>query len=263
VYFVENNPIRYNDPTGHDVGCGGRDDSQCVSYGKLDPNIIKMQIMETNNRLAASAREGNISDLEGLRQLANYAASFTPNNPSEFVKNLGAVLTGHDLGNAAVGEVAIQLSGLITKQIMKQLPGGTDHVSSTSEGYSPYYLEIRGKTELMQDGYATIFQDPGAGKNQAHHYWFYVQVGYESGPLVGVIGDALHETIAANSSAGKSYQDYALGVEGSALGFLLKQGTISPNDVGDYIFQTLSPGSENAYLWENYPPGSHFTFPYP
>ena len=29
--FVNNNPVRYNDPSGHDVGCGGRDASACAS----------------------------------------------------------------------------------------------------------------------------------------------------------------------------------------------------------------------------------------
>ena len=27
--YANNNPVRYNDPTGHDVGCGGRDASEC------------------------------------------------------------------------------------------------------------------------------------------------------------------------------------------------------------------------------------------
>jgi hypothetical protein len=29
---MNNNPVRYNDPSGHDVGCPGRDLSECIDY---------------------------------------------------------------------------------------------------------------------------------------------------------------------------------------------------------------------------------------
>jgi len=32
--YTLNNPLRYNDPTGHDVGCSGRDASHCSSYNR-------------------------------------------------------------------------------------------------------------------------------------------------------------------------------------------------------------------------------------
>jgi len=34
------NPIRYNDPSGHDVGCPGLDGSRCYAYNKRTPQIV-------------------------------------------------------------------------------------------------------------------------------------------------------------------------------------------------------------------------------
>jgi RHS repeat-associated protein len=35
--YVNNNPVRYNDPTGHDVGCAGRDASECKKIINSSP----------------------------------------------------------------------------------------------------------------------------------------------------------------------------------------------------------------------------------
>jgi hypothetical protein len=58
--YVNNNPIRYNDPSGHDVGCGSADASQCISYGiRNDPSVVSgekaqelFEILESQNDIA-------------------------------------------------------------------------------------------------------------------------------------------------------------------------------------------------------------------
>jgi RHS repeat-associated protein len=80
--YVRNNPIKYNDPTGYDVGCGGRDGSDCTSIGKYNPVLIRKQLLEKHHQLVAQVRNGQINDREGLATLAKYAASFTPYTPT-------------------------------------------------------------------------------------------------------------------------------------------------------------------------------------
>ena len=96
----------------------------------------------------------------------------------------------------------------------------------------------------MQSGYAPIYQDPGEGGNQAHHFWFYLQVGYENGVVIGATGNLLHETFLSTGAAGRSYQDFALGLVGSSIGQLLSWGAMQPSQVGDYIKDELAPNSQ-------------------
>lgn len=65
-------------------------------------------------------------------------------------------------------------------------------------------------------------------------------------PWLAVIG---HETVLYNNPAGNSFQDVALGIEGTNLGIELWAGTIQPSGVGNYLRITLSPGSNNAFEW--------------
>ncbi|GAP06343.1 protein containing RHS repeat-associated core domain [Anaerolinea thermolimosa] len=238
--YTLGNPIIYNDPTGHDVGCSGRDASQCVSYSKVNSTVIRRQILDKHNQLVSLIRQGRISDLIGFSQLVEFAASYTPYNARDFTQNAGAVLTGHASGHAAGNEVRIQIQNHMAERGV---------LFDLNAEYTPEYLSIASQGELMQSGYDSTFQDPGAGGNQAHHYWFFVQVGYESSFPVGVVGSALHETIVANDRAGMSYEDYALGVEGAKLGELLAWGIIGPKEAGAYIYHSLSPGSPAAYYW--------------
>ncbi len=49
----------------------------------------------------------------------------------------------------------------------------------------------------------------------------------------------------------KSYQDFALGIEGADLGFLLKIGAVSPEGTGQYIRDNLSKDTFSAMFWSN------------
>jgi RHS repeat-associated protein len=230
------NPIRYTDPTGHYV------DDGCATEGcSYSPTKRREDIFNEHNRLQTQAGLGIINDLEALARLTEYAALVTKNKASDFVQDLGATLTGHSEGNAARNELQIQLGRILGKRNIEY---------STDASYHNNYLEIvRNKRELMQGGYSSVFQDPGEGGNQAHHFWFNVQVGFESGIAIGMTGNFLHETVLASGPAGKSYQDYALGTEGVILGKWLYTGTVTPNEVGNWIRDTLSPGSFTERLW--------------
>jgi hypothetical protein len=227
--YVNNNPLKYNDPTGHDVGCGGRDAGDCSSYGILSTKIVQEMIFQKNEQLANEVKEGDISSLDAFTELISYSVSFTPSNAEKFINNLGAVLTGLSHGNAAGNEILEKL-GIIK--------------------YDSYYL-LAGK--FGQNGVAEIFQDPNeiVGGNTTQHFWFYVEVGFQSGFLAGVTGDYLHETILSTDYRGNSYEDIFLGIEGILLGEKLAAGNVKPSDVSDYISSSLSFGSPQSSFWEN------------
>ncbi len=223
--YANNNPVRFTDPTGHGVDCGIGDPG--CRAGKMDPQI---QLFEYNHWLIEQVRDKKMNDLEAFSNLVKRAASLTPNCTECFVNNLGAILTGHNKGHPARDELAAQL-GLIE--------------------WDPLYKTGR-DNQLDQSGFDPIFQDPSiapGGNPQPHHFWFYVQVGFESGSFVGVTGDALHETVLSHNASGNSMNDLYLGFEGVDLGTALAAGTIDMSEVENYIVQTLSPGSERAEYW--------------
>lgn len=223
--YVGNNPLRYTDSTGHGVDCGIGD--RGCRAGKMDP---KRQLFEYNAWLIGRVRDEKMNDLEAFSHLVDRAASLTPNCTQCFVNNLGAILTGHSGGNSAWNELVALFQ---------------------PEDRDPFYRTGR-DYQLDQSGFDSIFQDLSiaeGGNPQPHHYWFFVQVGYESGGFVGYTGVLVHETIISSSLRGMSAQDQYLGYEGVDLGASLAAGTINISEIGDYIRRTLSPGSENAVVW--------------
>jgi len=207
------------------------DASSCSTYGVIAIDIVQDYIYEKHVGLVQSVTRGQTSDLEALAQLIEYASSFSPYDGYRFIQNVGASVTGHNRGSAAISEVLIQ-SGI----------GNLE--------YDRRYINVLETGQLLQTGYAITFQDPGAGGNQAHHFWFYVQVGYESGLLLGEIGNIFHETFLAKNRVGMSKEDLALGSEGVRLGYYLRQRSIQPISTGNYIRETLKPGSNASQYWE-------------
>jgi hypothetical protein len=76
--YVNNNPVRYTDPTGHDVGCAGRDASEC----KKEPN--KKQAPSINPTAIAGVKqiqEGKFTPPVGPSLIPGKKSTSTPNSP--------------------------------------------------------------------------------------------------------------------------------------------------------------------------------------
>ena len=218
--YARSNPVKYTDPTGHrvDDGCN----HEGCSFGFED---LKDSILRQNNWLKNNVKAGIGNDLDAFAQLSDYAAELSGNCVDCFVQGVGAVLTGDIYEPAWLHEVLAQVGSI---------------------GWDPHFA----KDQLNQTGFAPIFQDQNVNGPQPHHYWFYVQMGYQQpNNLFPVTAVVAHETIIARDPAGRSYQDIALGMEGVQLGNKLATGALGINDVGNYIRQSLSPGSENAQFW--------------
>lgn len=196
-----------------------------------DSECQQDEILAEYQWLIFLAEQDVMSDLEAFALLSDYAASLTGDCVKCYINNMGAVLTGHDGsdGRTAANDEVLNLIGW---------PGVE---------YDEHYHR---NNQLQQDGFADVFQDPmGGGGDQPHHFWFYVQVGYESGYVSAILGNAAHETVAAKNRSGMSYNDYALGSEGAVLGNLLSLGLIKPSEVGDWLRVALAPGSSEAMYY--------------
>ena len=115
-----------------------------------------------------------------------------------------------------------------------------------------YHSEVH---PLQQTGFDWVFQDPGAGGNQSHHFWFYVYQVMVGGRVFASAGNFAHETFLArwNKEAGgvvgRSYQDFALGQEPVNMGADLKKGRMGIEDVGNWIRTNLGPGGAAVSTW--------------
>ena len=232
--YVNNSPINFSDPTGH-WSCRSDSNYRCkIRYRKLKQAEHEDHIEKLGNKyleLWSLTEDGEIDDLEALAQLAEYGASLTPNCPTCFVNDMGAVLTGftgYFPGFSVIGN----------RRNPRLFPQTEIYRDLTTSN-----------TLLGQKGFAPIFKDNAGRGNQSRHFWLYVQSGYFEGPTLATLGNLFHEVV--DQSSGKSYQDFALGVEGGSLGNSLFHGSISPEETGQWIRENLSPNSMAANYWSN------------
>ena len=102
-------------------------------------------------------------------------------------------------------------------------------LTDISSAGDTYFKEAK---RLGQSGFDPAFQDPAGPGNQPCHFWTYVYLAYHTmnnaGYLPGLVwtstGNYAHETFVCGDETclfgefgGRSYQDYALGVEGVRL----------------------------------------------
>jgi RHS repeat-associated protein len=229
--YALGNPLKYTDPSGHTVICAQQCEEQLDQGYKPSNSAIQNLLFVLNNYYVAAEQRGQITALEGMASLVDTAAAITPSCVECVVRNVGMVLTGLELGVAAWHELHAQ-RGLLDR----------------NERYET-------GPKLGQSGFSPMFQDPKEGFMQPHHYWFYVMLGYEDLaltylPLGGAI--ALYHDGLETGAPGKSYQDFALAIEGLQAGNGLATGSIPLSQAGNFMRTTLAPGSDAAMRWYLY-----------
>jgi hypothetical protein len=78
-----NNPVKYNDPSGHDVGCGGYDASRCSSYNKLSDQtvaVIHYDIPPVVQYIYSEISQNSKSDIVSRLRTENEVASISDVN---------------------------------------------------------------------------------------------------------------------------------------------------------------------------------------
>ncbi|NUM46270.1 MAG: hypothetical protein HUU38_16325 [Anaerolineales bacterium] len=236
--YTHNNPLKYTDKSGH---C----DEECEAR--------RSQIAARANWLAKNRNDLGLDDVDILALTVDYAATFYSDDDQDsykdFINDVASVFVGYSTG----GEDLIQ-------EGLKEVGIG--------EGPGDHKIE---NYDLGDDGYKPQFQD---GDDQAHHLWFYVQVGaLPVGRTVAVVGNLAHETILFNGPGGigpfgnpfdldfakvtmappfislgygRSATDILLGLASSELGNKLRGGDILFSEVGDWIREHIGTGDPNA-----------------
>jgi hypothetical protein len=238
--YVLNNAINFVDPSGYFLQCWDSgtcfDNKYSISnplYTSHDAVRRRESLLAYNHLLAKWAQKGWITDLDAFAELCDFAVSMIPKDiagdrTKTFVYDVGAVLT---------------------------------EVTPDKEIY--YGQTKKAGTILGQSGFDWIFQDPGAGGHQPHHFWAYVTYVFNwNSRFVPTVGNLCHETWLTSDLfrkdrpvRGRSYQDFALGQEGVDLGVALKNGEIEIEQVGDYIRRSLGPRGTAVSAWSGTPLG--------
>jgi RHS repeat-associated protein len=225
--YVRNNPLLYVDPTGNFLQCNSDgtcyDDGHSVSnpgFISYDADERRSELLRYNNLLYEWARKGWTTDLAAFGELCDYAASMIPK----------------DLQGDRTATFVYDVASVVTELV------GDKYYSKASP--------------LGQAGFDWVFQDPGTGGVQPHHFWAYVTYVFQSSSrTVATAGNLAHETFLAAGTlkfrplVGRSYQDFALGQEGVNLGVALKNGGVTIEGVGNYVRGNLGPGGAAVKTW--------------
>jgi RHS repeat-associated protein len=162
--YVRNNPVKYQDPTGHsecvDRECEARQNTVNRNFIGLNTRIRRNLIYDTARGLRLQQTQGTnrITDLEATARLVDFASTlYSGNNQTtraQFVDDVASTLTG--------------------------LEGTWPEHSELTNKWDSHYRDFEDEAPgpFGQTGFAPIFQDPGQGGNQPHHFWFYAQIGY-------------------------------------------------------------------------------------
>jgi hypothetical protein len=229
--YVMNNSILYVDPTGYFLQCNSdgvcSDDGYSISnpsFTSYDADERRNELLRYNNQLYGWAQNGWTTDLTAFGELCDYAASMIPTD-----------MQG-DLAETFVNDLA---------SVLTELLGDT------------YYSRA---DPLGQTGFDWVFQDPGTGGVQPHHFWAYVTYVFQfNSRTIATAGNLAHETFLTAGAlgfgplVGRSYQDFALGQEGVNLGVGLRNGSIGIGEVGNYVRANLGSGGGAVSRWDRSP----------
>jgi RHS repeat-associated protein len=124
--YALNNPIRYNDPSGHCVVCAAviLIAGAFILSGSVDPGVVyepdyPLLVADYQQQVIS---EDSYNDLTGFSNVVDYAASLNPDCASCLVRNVGAVTTGHDDLEVLLGELGIRIFGASRDRLYEDTP---------------------------------------------------------------------------------------------------------------------------------------------
>ena len=226
--YVNYNPLKFNDPTGHNGENPWDEDPLGYLYGYANE-----QLMRTVN--------GEVTDLEAMALIVDQAATVYKGNLDDMMPALTEVF----MGTSQTGGLALIASVMHSKNVENGGCGGVgrnEHDCPSNE----YHF---GDTGFHND-----FRD---GDNQIFHSWGYVSQTYSKNKFVHVFNydlaigaNVFHEYIQGISKIqggwGASWQDFVLSQEAMYLGDDLTMGRVSGYELADAIrkrFGVTGPGS--------------------
>jgi hypothetical protein len=165
--------------------------------------ILAKQV--TTDPLAASLGQGTTA-AEAMMATVYQGLRLSRNRTPVFMEDVSAVLSGHTID---LGEYL-----------------GKREPDKPTEG--SYYVGYEGSLGLK-----SRFRDPDPTNEQVHHFWFYVQLAYETEGVVALAANIFHEGYWKQS--GRSLADYRLGRAGQRLGSLARLSYFWPTDIAEWL----------------------------
>jgi RHS repeat-associated protein len=219
--YVRNNPVNFNDPSGHMLEDG------CQREGCEKPNRKKLINLE-----AQILRKRGGDALENFSILTEYSARlYDKDETTQFVYDLTCVINGYCSGP---GRLVYQI-GMVDKY-----PNATKGDAFIGQ------LFFKGKGSWRDEYFDN-------SDNQMYHFWFYAATSYFDTPLIAEAGNLYHDPVLNNPLSnfgvgskgidvgfwiedhnGVSLEDKQLGTRGIELGLALRAG-LSPDQVGQWI----------------------------
>ncbi len=218
--YVLNNPILFNDPSGHKVSCDDGPRTWAACSNQLE-TYAKQQVQQ----------KGGKDDLGAMVNIVNKAAQLY-GNFEDMMPALSGIFLGIKESNSHTLLDAINANPCAAV--------GREATDCKAN-------KVRGA--FMDSGFNVDFQD---SHSQPFHFWAYVATGaniegrsgpasYLPGRVVGGVGNVWHEIV----QPGGSWPDYALADAGMNIGTLVNMGAIRPNELGSTI-KTYVGGSGHA-----------------
>jgi hypothetical protein len=169
--------------------------------------ILAKQV--TTDPVAASLGQG-ISAGEAMLHTVRQGVRLSRNDTGVFMETVNPILSGHIMNwPESIRTMNIQAAA------------------------DPHHVGYEGSL-----GFRKGYRDPDPTNHQVHHFWFYVQIAYESGQAMANLGNLRHETF----DPGRSWADFALANAGANLGSNLRW-CMSPQEVPEWLqLYILLPG---------------------
>jgi hypothetical protein len=219
--YVINNPLRFNDPTGHKT-CAPDEDGGCNKIEEFGNYVY-----DTLERL------GGKNDRKAMTNIVRKAQRLY----KTFDKLIPA-LSGIFLGVEESNPDTI----LHAKNANPCAPVGHPNCAANAAIGA-----------FGDKGFNRNFQD---GFSQPFHFWTYLSTaantqgagqpgGYLSGQIMGNVGNIVHEIIQPDGK-GATWQDYALARAGMNIGGMINRGEIQPNELAGVIDDFLGTDGPRA-----------------
>jgi RHS repeat-associated protein len=219
--YVNNNPIRYNDPTGH-YACSELWD-ECD--GDLKFERLLKKATSINNKV------GRKDSLEAMAQIAEKAASIYGNDWDNVLRALTYIYSGDPV------------YGSLTLKYVHD----TEHGPLVEFGDKGFHRDFRDKGNQVYHVWGYIANSSAPGDSTTGIYLL----------IEATTINYVHEFDPRAVGNGGSWKDFILSEAGMYIGNQITTGAITPYELGDTLRQYLGPNTPPAftsagrseYLW--------------